>query len=49
MKPEKKDYIYSTIIVFILIGSYLTIEQVISEQDNTCWYMIKEMSQSKGI
>jgi len=46
---EKKDYIYSTIIVFILIGSYLTVGEVISAQDDNCWDMIKELSKSEGI
>ena len=46
---NKKDYIYCTVIVFILIGSYLSIGQVIADQDDNCWDMIKEMSESKGI
>ena len=46
---NKKDYIYCTVIVFILIGSYLSIGQVIADQDDNCWDMIKEMSESKEI
>jgi len=46
---KKKDYIYSTIIMFILIGSYLTLGQVISAQDDNCWDMIKEISKSKEL
>jgi len=46
---NKKDYIYCTIIGLILIGSYLTISKVISDQKDNCWDMVKEMSESKGI
>ena len=46
---NKKDYIYCTVIVFILIGSYLSIGQVIADQEDNCWDMVKEMSESKGI
>ena len=46
---NKKDYIYCTVIVFILIGSYLAILQVVGDVEANCWNMIKEMSESKGI
>ena len=46
---NKKDYIYCTVIVFILIGSYLIIGQVVGDVEANCWNMIKEMSESKGI
>ena len=46
---NNKDYIYCTVIVFILIGSYLSIGQVIADQEDNCWDIVKEMSESKGI
>ena len=46
---NKKDYIYCTVIVFILIGSYLSILQVVGDVEANCWNMIKEMSESEGI
>ena len=46
---NKKDYIYCTVIVFILIGSYLSILQVVDDVEANCWNMIKEMSESEGI
>ena len=46
---KRKDYIYCTVIVFILIGSYLSIGQVIADVDANCWDMVKKMSESEGI
>tara|TARA_B100000767_G_scaffold97607_1_gene93685 strand:- start:1093 stop:1236 length:144 start_codon:yes stop_codon:yes gene_type:complete len=46
---KRKDYIYCTIIGFILVGSYLTIGKIIAEQDANCWDVIQEISESEGI
>ena len=36
---NKKDYIYCTVIVFILIGSYLFIGQVFADLEGGCVWL----------
>ena len=46
---KKKDYIYCSIILLILIGSFITIDNIVDNQEKSCWNMLKEISESKEI
>ena len=46
---KKKDYIYCSIILLILIGSFITINNIVDNQEQSCWNMLKEISESKEI
>ena len=46
---KKKDYIYCSIILLILIGSFITIGNIVDNQEQSCWNMLKEISESKEI
>jgi hypothetical protein len=43
---KKKDYIYCSIILFILIGSFISINDIIDSQEQSCWNMLKEIADS---
>ena len=43
---KKKDYIYCSIILFTLIGSFISINDIIDNQEQSCWNMLKEISNS---
>ena len=43
---KKKDYIYCSIILFILMGSFISINDIIDSQEQSCWNMLKEISNS---
>jgi hypothetical protein len=46
---KKKDYIYCSVILLILVSSSITINNILANQDKNCWNMLKEISESKEI
>jgi len=46
---KKIHIIYISLIVIIVTGFSFSIKQVQENQDERCWDMVKEMSESKGI
>jgi len=45
---NKKDYIYCSIILLILVGSFITINNIAANQDKNCWNILKEISESSS-
>jgi|TARA_B100001559_G_C16377548_1_gene564998 hypothetical protein len=43
---KKKDYIYCSIILLILFGSFFTIDYLMETQDENCFNMLKEIANS---
>ena len=43
---NKKDYIYCSIIMLILFGSFFTIDYLMETQDENCFNMLKEIANS---
>ena len=43
---KKKDYIYCSIILLILFGSFFTIDYLMETQDENCFNILKEIANS---